>query len=78
VYAISEGILGLGIIRELNYEREEVVIVTPIYTETGSLAAVNGIILGGMKLVTVNGRWKEFKSTLSPLSKSQTAENTDE
>jgi polynucleotide 5'-kinase involved in rRNA processing len=57
----SEEILGLGIIRELDYEREKVVILTPICTETSGFSAVKGITLGGMKLVTVNGRLKEYK-----------------
>jgi polynucleotide 5'-kinase involved in rRNA processing len=65
----DEEILGLGLLREIDYEREKAVVFTPVDTETGDAAAIKRIKTGGVKLITVNGRLKEFKSAHHLLSK---------
>ncbi len=59
----DEELLGLGILREIDYEREKAVVLTPVDTETGDSAAIKRIKTGGVKLITVNGGLKESKNT---------------
>ena len=73
----TEEIRGLGILRELDYKREKVVVLMPVDIETGNVAPVKRIKSGGVKLITVKGRLKESKNTQYLLSNPQPAENAD-
>jgi polynucleotide 5'-hydroxyl-kinase GRC3/NOL9 len=55
-------ILGLGILRELDYDRGKAVVCTPVDTQTGATVLVTRIKPGRVKLIKVNGGYKEFKS----------------
>ncbi|MDI6811510.1 MAG: Clp1/GlmU family protein [archaeon] len=85
----DERTLGLGILREVDYERGKAVVFTPVNADTGDKACIR-IKPGGVKLIKVNDEFKEFKSFhLSPyracgvvgqsptLSNPQTTENSD-
>ena len=63
-----EKILGLGILRRLDYGGCKAVVCTPIDTKTGDNASVTRIKPGSVKLIKVNGGYKELKSMhyLSP------------
>jgi polynucleotide 5'-kinase involved in rRNA processing len=52
-------IQGLGILRELDYERENAVVFTPVDTDTGDGATIRRIKPGGLKLIRVNGRFRK-------------------
>jgi len=52
-------IQGLGILREIDYEREKAVVFTPVDTDTGGGATIRWIKPGSLKLIMVNGRFKE-------------------
>ena len=58
----DEEIQGLGILREIDYEREKAVVFTPVDTDTGGGATIRWIKPGVVKLLAVNGQFKEFKS----------------
>ena len=64
----GEKLLGLGILRKLDYKSGKVVVGTPVDTQTGDTAPVTKIKPGRVKLIEVNGGYKEVKSTydLSP------------
>ena len=49
------GIQGLGILREIDYEREKAVVFTPVDTDTGDGATIRRIKPGGLKLIKVEG-----------------------
>jgi len=55
----DEEIQGLGILREIDYEREKAVVFTPVDTDTGDGATIRWIKPGGLKLIRVNGRFRE-------------------
>ena len=73
----AEEFLGLGILVEIDYEREKAVVLTLAGTDTGDGATIQWIKPGGVKLIKVKGGFKEFKSAHDLLSKPQPAENTD-
>jgi len=52
-------IQGLGILREIDYEREKAVVFTPVDTDTGDGATIRGIKPGGLKLIMVEGGFRE-------------------
>ncbi len=55
----DEEIQGLGILREIDYEREKAVVFTPVDTDTGDGATIRRIKPGVLKLIKVNGGFKE-------------------
>jgi polynucleotide 5'-kinase involved in rRNA processing len=55
----DEEIQGLGILREIDYEREKAVVFTPVDTDTGDGATIRWIEPGGLKLIKANGQFKE-------------------
>lgn len=55
----DEKIQGLGILREIDYEREKAVVFTPGDTDTGDGATIRRIEPGGLKLIKMNGRFRE-------------------
>lgn len=59
----GDEILGLGVLRELDYEREKVVVLTPVDTETGmkDAAIIKRVKPGVVKLTEVNGHLEEFR-----------------
>ena len=61
----SEEILGLGILKGINYDREKVVVLTPVDTDDNTV--IKGIKPGGVKLIKVNDEFKEFKSFQYPI-----------
>lgn len=75
-------IRGLGIVINLDHECERMTVFTPL--DTRACAALRCIRPGGIKLITVKGRLREFKSPryhpheISKQSKPQSAENADE
>jgi polynucleotide 5'-kinase involved in rRNA processing len=52
-------IVGLGILKKRDYERGEAVIFTPVDTDTGDGATIRWIKPGVVKLIMVNGGFKE-------------------
>ncbi|RZN37668.1 MAG: hypothetical protein EFT35_05865 [Methanophagales archaeon ANME-1-THS] len=58
----NEQLLGLGILQKLDYDRGKVVVCTPVDTQTGAAARVTRIKPGRVRLIKVNGGYKEFKS----------------
>lgn len=66
----GEETLGLGILREVDYERGKAVVFTPVNADTGDKAGIKGIKPGGVKLITVNGELKEVKSSWYPIKPS--------
>ena len=56
----GEEILGLGLVRGTDYDREKVVVLTPVETEPGDAATIKRIKPGRLKLITVKGRFREF------------------
>lgn len=58
----GEQLLGLGILQELDYDRGTAVVCTPVDTESGATARVTRIKPGQVRLIKVNGGYKEFKS----------------
>ncbi len=58
----GEEILGLGILRKIDYERNRAVVLTSVATESDDATAIKWIKTGVVKLISVNGRLKEFKS----------------
>lgn len=75
----EEEIAGLGIVRDLDYENGEAVVLTPVDAEPGDDAAVSRMKPGVVRLIKENDRLKEFKLSQYLLSKSnsQPAEDTD-
>ncbi len=57
----GDELLGLGILRKLDYERGKAVVFTPVNADTGDKAGIKGIKPGGVKLIRVNDEFKEFK-----------------
>jgi polynucleotide 5'-kinase involved in rRNA processing len=59
----GDEILGLGILRDLDSERETVVVLTPVDTETGIKEAlvIQRVKPGGVKLTEVHGHLEEFR-----------------
>ena len=53
-------IVGLGILGKLDYERGEAVIFTPVDIDSRDAANIKRIKPGRVKLIRVNGRFKEF------------------
>jgi polynucleotide 5'-hydroxyl-kinase GRC3/NOL9 len=66
----GERTLGLGILQNVEYERGKAVVFTPVNAETGDKACIKGIKPGSVKLITVNGEFKEVKSFWYPIKPS--------
>lgn len=58
----GEEILGLGILRKRDYERGKAVVFTPVDAGAEDDITIKWIKPGGVKLIRVNDRFKEFNS----------------
>jgi hypothetical protein len=76
----SAEVCGLGIVTARDLERGTAVVATPepVENRDGAPMAIGMIMPGAVKLVKVQGRWKELRSDRLLPSKSEPAENTEE
>jgi polynucleotide 5'-kinase involved in rRNA processing len=76
----SAEIHGLGIVNALDLEHGTAVVATPVPGENrdGAPIVIGMIKPGAVKLVKVQGRWKELRSDRLLPSKSEPAEDTEE
>jgi polynucleotide 5'-kinase involved in rRNA processing len=76
----SAEVHGLGIVNTLDLEHGSAVVATPVPVENrdGAPIAIGMIKPGAVKLVNVQGRWKELRSDRLLPSKSEPAEDTEE